>query len=125
MTGTRIAHQSVQSDKACSFNTRHDDRLLRNVVLGDTIQTDYTEIDIHIPGWVPDGTKLRHTLGMLICNELAARTGINRGDIDYLITSFGSLCVYDQAKGGAGYSNRLCMNGLIYEVFESVVENKI
>lgn len=122
MTGTRIAHQSVQSDKACSFNTRHDDRLLRNVVLGDTIQTDYTEIDIHIPGWVPDGTKLRHTLGMLICDELAARTGINRGDIDYLITSFGSLCVYDQAKGGAGYSNRLCMNGLIYEVLDHIRE---
>lgn len=122
MTGTRIAHQSVQSDRACSFNPRRDGRLLRNVVLGDTIQTDYTEIDIHIPGWVLDGTKLRHTLGMLICNELAERTGINRGDIDYLITSFGSLCVYDQAKGGAGYSNRLCMNGLIYVVLDHIRE---
>lgn len=120
MTGKRIAHQSVQSDRACSFNPPRDGRLLRNVVLGDTIQTDYTEIDIHIPGWVLDGTKLRHTLGMLICNELATRTGINRGDIDYLITSFGSLCVYDQAKGGAGYSNRLCMNGLIYEVLDHI-----
>ena len=124
MTGTRIAHQSVQSDRACSFNPRRDGRLLRNVVLGDTIQTDYTEIDIKVPAsvsaWVPDGTKLRHTLGMLICNELATRTGINRGDIDYLITSFGSLCVYDQAKGGAGYSNRLCMDGLIYEVLDHI-----
>lgn len=123
MTGTRIVHQSVQSDSTCSFNPHRDGKLQRNVVLGDTIQTDYTEIDIHIPAWVPDGTRLRHTLGMLICNELAVRTGVNRGDIDYLITSFGSLCVYDQAKGGAGYSNRLCMNGLIYEVLDHIRES--
>lgn len=114
-----IVHQSIQSDRACVFNSRTY-RLLRNVVLGDTIQTDYTEIDIKIPACVSDGTRLRHTLGMLICNELATRTGINRGDIDYLITSFGSLCVYDQAKGGAGYSNRLCMDGLIYEVLDHI-----
>ena len=119
ISNRRIVHQSIQSDKTCMFNSLRD-RLLRNVVLGDTIQTDYAEIDIKVPAWVPDGTKLRHTLGMLICNELATRTGINRGDIDYLITSFGSLCVYDQAKGGAGYSNRLCMDGLIYEVLDHI-----
>lgn len=28
--------------------------------------------------------------------------------------------MYDQAKGGAGYSNRLCMNGLIYEVLDHI-----
>lgn len=115
----RIVHQYVQSNRWCTFNS-HKKRLLRNVVLGDTIQTDYTEIDIKIPACVSDGTRLRQTLGMLICNELATRTGINRGDIDYLITSFGSLCVYDQAKGGAGYSNRLCMDGLIYEVLDHI-----
>lgn len=115
----RICHKSIETDRCCEFNPRND-RLLRNVVLGDTIQTDYTEIDMKVPAWVSDGTKLLHTLGMLICSELAARTGINRGDIDYLITSFGSLCVYDQAKGGAGYSNQLCMNGLIYEVLDNI-----
>ena len=97
-----------------------NDNLMRNVVFGDTIQTDYCELKLFnisvtnnslaVPFEVIKGNvdfQILHTLGMLLCNDLSKYEGIERGEIDYLITSIGTLCIYDLAKGGAGYSKRL------------------
>lgn len=100
--------------------TCDNDHLNRNVVFGDTIQTDYCEIklskyadDNHIridsldPNKDETDKKVLHTLGMLICDYLSKDVGIEREEIDYLLTTMGTLCIYDLAKGGAGYSTRL------------------
>ena len=100
--------------------TCDNDHLKRNVVFGDTIQTDYCEIKLskyananHIridsldPNNNEEDKKVLHTLGMLICDYLSKDVGIERVEIDYLLTTMGTLCIYDLAKGGAGYSSRL------------------
>ncbi|WP_299367685.1 DEAD/DEAH box helicase [uncultured Porphyromonas sp.] len=100
--------------------TCDNNHLKRNVVFGDTIQTDYCEIklskyanDNHIkidsldPNNNEEDKKVLHTLGMLICDYLSKDVGIERVEIDYLLTTMGTLCIYDLAKGGAGYSSRL------------------
>ena len=100
--------------------TCDNNHLKRNIVFGDTIQTDYCEIklskyanDNHIkidsldPNNNEEDKKVLHTLGMLICDYLSKDVGIERVEIDYLLTTMGTLCIYDLAKGGAGYSSRL------------------
>ena len=100
--------------------TCDNNHLKRNVGFGDTIQTDYCEIKLskyadnnHInidsldPNNNEEDKKVLHTLGMLICDYLSKDVGIEREEIDYLLTTMGTLCIYDLAKGGAGYSTRL------------------
>lgn len=54
------------------------------------------------------------TLGLLVCEELSILVPCQRQDIDFLITTFNqgerALCIYDTAKGGAGYSSYLDAN---------------
>lgn len=109
-------HNHIFREKiACDNN-----HLKRNVVFGDTIQTDYCEIKLskyadnnHIsidsldPNNDEKDKKVLHTLGMLICDYLSKDVGIEREEIDYLLTTMGTLCIYDLAKGGVGYSTRL------------------
>lgn len=109
-------HNHISRDR----NDCRNDNLARNIVFGDTIQTDYCEIKLskyadnnHIridsldPNNNEEDKKVLHTLGMLICDYLSKDVGIERGEIDYLLTTMGTLCIYDLAKGGAGYSSRL------------------
>lgn len=109
-------HNHIYREKTTCDNNY----LKRNVVFGDTIQTDYCEIKLskyadnnHIridsldPNNNEEDKKVLHTLGMLICDYLSKDVGIERGEIDYLLTTMGTLCIYDLAKGGAGYSSRL------------------
>lgn len=106
------------------------DYIKRNVVLGDMIQTDYTEIRIrHFnQDWINSREKeenLLITLGLLFARSLSEELNVERTDIDFTITPNGHLCIFDANPGGSGYSNQLAAMDLLKAVIErsaSVIE---
>jgi len=84
----------------------------RNVVLGDTIPTDYTEIRIrHIDkDWLKsrkDNVGLLTTLGLVFTQALSEELSVLRDDLDFTVTPNGHICIFDTNPGGSGYSNQL------------------
>lgn len=103
------------------------DSIKRNVVLGDTIQTDYTEIRIrHFnQDWINSRSgeeNLLTTLGLLFTRSLAEELNVERTDLDFTITPNGHLCVFDANPGGSGYSNQLSAMDLLKSVIERSVK---
>ena len=99
----------------------------RNVVLGDTIQTDYTEIRIrHFnQDWINSRTTeedLLITLGLLFARSLSEELNVERTDLDFTITPNGHLCIFDANPGGSGYSNQLAAMDLLKAVIERSAE---
>ena len=95
----------------------------RNVVLGDTIQTDYTEIRIrHFQrNWINSRNEeenLLITLGLLFTRALSEELNVERTDLDFTITPNGHICVFDTNPGGSGYSNQLAAMDLLKAVIE-------
>lgn len=95
----------------------------RNVVLGDTIQTDYTEIRIrHFQkDWINSRNEeedLLITLGLLFARALSEELNVERTDLDFTITPNGHLCIFDANPGGSGYSNQLAAMDLLKAVIE-------
>lgn len=74
------------------------------------------------------------TLGIIVCDELSKHLPCQRQDINFLITTINrgerALCIYDTAKGGAGYSSHLdstnwvVMLGLCKDRLEWIVNGK-
>ena len=89
------------------------DKVKRNVIIGDLIQTDYSEIRFRHKGqnrWMSDRTKeekLLFTLGIAFTQTLVDILGKERGAVDFAIMPNGHLCVFDTNPGGAGYANQL------------------
>ena len=54
-----------------------------------------------------DDRKILTTLGVLICSFMVDNGICERNDVDFIRMGNGSLCIYDKAKGGAGYSRQL------------------
>ena len=99
------------------------DYIKRNVVLGDTIQTDYTEIRVrHVnQDWINSRNveeKLLITLGLLFARSLSEELNVERTDLDFTITPNGHLCIFDTNPGGSGYSNQLAAMDLLKSVIE-------
>lgn len=100
----------------------------RNVVLGDVIQTDYTEIRIRHLGksWIAkrteDNQNLLITLGLLFASALADLLGKERTAIDMTITPNGHICIFDTNPGGSGYSNQLAEMQNMKEVLHKSME---
>ena len=95
----------------------------RNVVLGDTIQTDYTEIRIrHFrKDWINNRNEeedLLITLGLLFARSLSEILNVERTDLDFTITPNGHICIFDTNPGGSGYSNQLAAMDLMKAVIE-------
>lgn len=95
----------------------------RNVVLGDTIQTDYTEIRIrHFKrNWINSRNQeesLLITLGLLFARGLSEELNVERTDIDFTITPNGHICIFDANPGGSGYSNQLAAMDVMKAVIE-------
>ena len=95
----------------------------RNVVLGDTIQTDYTEIRIrHFKkDWIngrSEEENLLITLGLLFARGLAEELNVERTDLDFTITPNGHICIFDANPGGSGYSNQLAAMDMLKSVIE-------
>ena len=90
---------------------------LRNVVIGDTIQTDFCEIMIRkeVDGMWLNGQSeyktLLTTIGLLISTTFADYLGKDRNDIDFVVMQNGHLCIYDTNPGGSGYSDQLADRG--------------
>lgn len=101
----------------CTFNfdkDKPDDKLFRNVIIGGLIQTDYCEINFYRenglrlqPFDVECDKKILTTLGVLICSYMVDCGICERTDVDFIRMGNGALCIYDKAKGGAGYSRQL------------------
>lgn len=92
----------------------HDHTLIRrNVIIGDLIQTDFSEIRIRHKDknkWLSNRdseSNLLFTLGIVISQALVEHLGKERGAVDFAIMPNGHLCVFDTNPGGAGYANKL------------------
>lgn len=99
------------------------DYIKRNVVLGDMIQTDYTEIRIrHFQkNWINNRSEeenLLITLGLLFTRGLSEELNVERTDIDFTITPNSHICIFDANPGGSGYSNQLAAMDLMKSVIE-------
>ena len=99
-----------KSQKVECFSGR--DKILRNVIIGGLIQTDYSEIRIREDErgqWLSDRAKenLLITLGIVFTQTFVESLGKDRQDVDFAITPNGHLCIFDTNPGGSGYSNQL------------------
>lgn len=98
--------------KACSCSNSIQN-IRRNVIIGDLIQTDFSEIRIRHKQqkkWMSERTEeknLLYTLGIVFTQALTEILGKERGAVDFTIMPNGHICVFDTNPGGAGYSNQL------------------
>ena len=111
----------------CEFdNSQKNDKILKNVVFGGTIQTDYCEIALisKTANTILD-EEVAITLGLMLCKELSRKISCERSDIDFIPRKQNnqrSICIYDTAKGGAGYSKQLRNIDLLEELFNNIRE---
>ena len=116
-----ITAEESKKGKSTDYHKRGDKGIKRNIILGGLIQTDYCEIRIRdknqevISG--STGSNLLHTLGLTIANVLAKYIGVERKDISFIALA-DSICIFDTAKGGAGYSKRLNDIQTMYTVLD-------
>ncbi len=103
----------AQKNHKCAGSNRHES-IKRNIILGDLIQTDYTEIRIRHKGnkkWISritdENKGLLTTLGLVFSRSLAEILGKDTTAISFTLTPNGHICIFDTNPGGAGYSNQL------------------
>ena len=100
-------------------------KVKRNVIIGDLIQTDYSEIRIRHKGdnhWMSNRDEeenLLFTLGIAFTQTLVDILGKERGAIDFAIMPNGHLCIFDCNPGGAGYANQLANISIMKEVISA------
>ena len=110
--------------KACSCSN-NSDKVKRNVIIGDLIQTDYSEIRIRHKGqnkWLSDRNKeedLLFTLGIAFTQTLVDILGKERGAVDFAIMPNGHICIFDCNPGGAGYANQMAKIQVMKEVISA------
>ena len=99
--------------KPCS-GSNNIDVIKRNVIIGDLIQTDFSEIRIRHKSmtnrWISnrdDELNLLFTLGIVFSQALVDILGKERGAVDFAIMPNGHICIFDTNPGGAGYSNQM------------------
>ena len=112
--GKRYHNDVLGARSRCYFDDTQSPKILRNVIIGGLIQTDYCEIAFYredgvrlLPFHPENDKKILTTLGILICSFMVDTGICERNDIDFITMENGSLCIYDKAKGGAGYSRQL------------------
>lgn len=98
--------------------------IYRNVVIGDTIQTDFCEIMIRkeVDGMWLNGQSehktLLTTIGLLISTTFADYLGKDRNDVDFVVMQNGHLCIYDTNPGGSGYSDQLADRNIMHKILK-------
>lgn len=117
-TGTTLHyHENLIGGKDYS----NPDEVLRNMIFGGSVQTDYVEFKPYrldnqrnrksFISTNPVDRAVVLTLGIMFADELAALVPCQRQDVDFLINTYANhelaLCLFDTAKGGAGYSINL------------------
>jgi DEAD/DEAH box helicase domain-containing protein len=98
--------------KPCSGSS-NSEVVKRNVIIGDMIQTDYSEIRIRHKGskkWMSNRNSeenLLFTLAIVFSQTLVDILGKERGAVDFAIMPNAHICIFDTNPGGAGYANQL------------------
>ena len=113
----RYHNDILGKDNPCYFDIDKDtpeDKILRNVLIGGLIQTDFCEISFFReeslslnPFHSDIDKKILTTLGVLFCNFMVDEGICERNDVDFILMGNRALCIYDKAKGRAGYSRQL------------------
>ena len=109
----------------CKWNG--SDTVLKNVVFGGAMQTDYCEIALFEKAnqrmqYSDDNNKIAYTLGLLFCKEFAKRKGCDGSEFDFIVRRQDgnlSICIFDTAKGGVGYSKSIDGH-VIDELFDKI-----
>lgn len=118
-------HRNIKTEKGLCYA---GDSLERNVILGCEVQTDYTEIKLFNPGngIIPlplNDKKIATTLAILVTRKLAGLIPCEPKDLGFIVRSQEggyTICIYDVAKGGAGYSSKLENVSLMYRVLDEI-----
>lgn len=102
----------MDSNQEDSFDMKE---LFIHKLIGGTFKTDFSLLYANrVPASHSSASdEILNTLGLIICDELSKHLPCERQDIDFFIAGIGSrksLCIYDMAKGGAGYSSQLDAN---------------
>ena len=95
------------------------------MIIGDLIQTDFSEIRIRhkcMNRWISnrdDELSLLYTLGIVFTQAVADVLGKERGAVDFAIMPNGHICIFDTNPGGAGYSNQLKAPNIMEQVLKN------
>lgn len=122
-------HINIKTEKDCCYA---GGSLKRNVILGCEVQTDYTEIKLFNPGngILPSSMndkKIATTLAILITRKLAELIPCESKDLGFIVRSQDdgyTICIYDVAKGGAGYASKQENVSLMYQVLDEIRKAK-
>lgn len=110
------------------FGSGKKDRIKRNVIIGDLMQTDYCEIRFRHKGdksWITysrdeetdrNNRNLLITMGIVMTQALVELKGWERGSVDFAVMQNRHLCIFDTNPGGAGYSIKLHDNQTMLDV---------
>ena len=117
-----ITGKEMRKPCICSNNP---EKIKRNVIIGDLIQTDYSEIRLRHKGknkWMSNRDEeenLLFTLGIAFTQTLVEILGKERGAVDFAIMPNGHLCIFDCNPGGAGYANQMANIQIMKEVIQA------
>lgn len=110
----KVGERDKNNKPVYCYGSRHAKSIDRNIVLADTILTDYTEIRVRYAReqkWISDNRdeheKLLTTLALVFTQAFTEYLGKEREAFDFAITPNGHICIFDTNPGGAGYSNQL------------------
>ena len=113
----------------CKWNDADANSVLKNVVFGGAMQTDYCEIALFDNAtqrmqYSETNNQMAYTLGLMLCREFAKRKNCDGSEFDFIVRRQDgnlSICIFDTAKGGVGYSKSI--NGhVIDELFDRIRE---
>lgn len=117
-----ITGKEMQKACGCSNDTT---KIKRNVIIGDLIQTDFSEIRIRHKGkkrWISNRSEeenLLFTLGIAFTQTLVDILGKERGAVDFTVMPNGHICIFDCNPGGAGYANQMANILVMKEVIKA------
>ena len=122
-------HYAINREKKhVCYGSGKKDRIKRNVIIGDLMQTDYCEIRFRHTGdkkWMTfspnketdsKNRNLLVTLGIVLSQALVELKGWERGSVDFAVMQNRHLCIFDTNPGGAGYSIKLHDNQTMLDV---------
>ena len=119
-------HKNLHNPKSFDLECQSD--LRRNMSIGGILHTDFFVMlpkkftNTRPVAFDKADNSVLTTLGLLVCDELSRTIPCQRSDIDFLITRIngeGALCVFDTAKGGAGFSTQLGKSGILTNILTS------
>lgn len=137
--GTSRFHYAINKDKQTRcFGSGKRERIKRNVIIGDLMQTDYCEIRIrrkNTNNWIStspnadtdqQNINLLTTLGIVFSQALVELKGWDRGSVDFTVMQNRHICIFDTNPGGSGYSIKLNENKTMLDVIaasKAILEN--